>query len=166
MEPEDHKYANGKLLGLINESGQVADYKINVQKSFAFLYTNNERSERDTQETIPFTITYLGINLPEQTKDLHSKNYKIFMKETDKDTNRWKDIQCQQIGRLNNIKPSILPKLMYRFNAIPTKIPVGFCRKSTTDSKINIEMQLFVIAKRTLKKKKVGGRMLPNFRTY
>ena len=115
MEPEVHKYANGKLLGLINESGKVSDYKINVQKSFAFLFTNNERSERDTQETIPFTITYLGINLPEQTKDLHSKNYKIFMKETEKDTNRWKDIQCQQIGRLNNMKMTVLPKAIYRF---------------------------------------------------
>ena len=83
-----------------------------------------------------------------------------------KDPNIWRDIPYSLTGRLNNIKPSILPKLMYRFNAIPTKIPAGFCRKSTTDSKINIEMQLFVIAKTTLKKKKVGGRMLPNFRTY
>ena len=54
---EDHKYANKNPLGLISESGKVAGYKINVQKSFVFLYTNNERSERDIQEIIPFTIT-------------------------------------------------------------------------------------------------------------
>ena len=59
-----------KLLELINEFGEVAGFKINAQNSLAFLYTNNERSERETKETIPFTIAtkrikYLGINLPE-----------------------------------------------------------------------------------------------------
>ena len=59
--------------------------QINTQKSVAFLYTNNKRSEREIQETIPFTITskrikYLGINLPKETKDLYSKHYKMLMK--------------------------------------------------------------------------------------
>ena len=74
-----------KLQELINEFGKTAGYKINSQKSIAFLYTNNERSERDIQEIIPFTITskrikYLGINLPKETKDLYSKHYKMLMK--------------------------------------------------------------------------------------
>ena len=72
---ENPKNANRKLLELINEFGKVAEYKINTQKSVAFLYTNNKRSKKETQETVPFTSTskttkYLGINLPKAAKDL------------------------------------------------------------------------------------------------
>ena len=72
------KNATRKLLELINEFGKVAGYKINVQKSLAFLYTNNERSEREIKETIPFTtatkrIKYLEINLPKEVKYLYQK---------------------------------------------------------------------------------------------
>ena len=72
---ENPKDATRKLLELINEFGKVAGYKINVQKSLAFLYTNNEESEREIKETLPFTIAtkrikYLGINLPKEAKDL------------------------------------------------------------------------------------------------
>ena len=71
----------------------MTGYKINTQKSVAFLYTNNKRSEREIKETIPFTITskrikYLGINLPKETKDLYSNSYKTLMKEIEDDTNR------------------------------------------------------------------------------
>ena len=95
---ENPKDATRKLLELINEFGKVAGYKINTQKSVAFLYTNNERSEREIKETILLTITskrikYLGINLPEEAKALLSKNYKMLMKEIKDDTNRWKDIR-------------------------------------------------------------------------
>ena len=77
---ENPKDATRKLQELINESGKLAGYKINAQKSLAFLYTNNERSEREIKETIPFTIAtkrkkYLGINLPKEIKDLYSENY-------------------------------------------------------------------------------------------
>ena len=70
---ENPKYSTRKLLDVIDEFGKVAGYKINTQKSIAFLYTNNERSEREIRETIPFTITskrikYLGVNLPKETK--------------------------------------------------------------------------------------------------
>ena len=89
---ENPKDATRKLLDLINEFGKGAGYKINTQKSVVFLYTNNERSERESKETIPFTITskrinYLGINLPKETKD---ENYKTLMKEIKDDTNKWK----------------------------------------------------------------------------
>ena len=119
--PED---STRKLLELIHEFGKVAGYKINSQKSKAFLYTNNERAENEIREAIPFTITskriqYLGVNLPKETKDLRSENYNTLMKEIKEDTNRWKDIPCSWIGRLSIIKMTILPKAIYRFNAIP-----------------------------------------------
>ena len=96
---ENPKDATRKLRELINEFGKVAGYKINAQKSLAFLYTNNERSEREIKETIPFTIAtkrikYLGINLPKDAKDLYSEYYKILMKEIKDDTSRWRAIPC------------------------------------------------------------------------
>ena len=83
---ENPKDATSKLLEFINGFGQVAGNKISTQKSVAFLYTNNENSEREIQEMAPFTITskiikYLGINLPKETKDLYSENSKMPLKE-------------------------------------------------------------------------------------
>ena len=88
---DNPKDTTRKLLELINGFGKVAAYKINAQKSLAFLYTNNERSQREIKETIPFTIAtrrikYLGINLPKETKDLYSENYTTLMKEIKDDT--------------------------------------------------------------------------------
>ena len=82
-----------KLLELISEFSKVSGYKINTQKSLAFLYTNNEYSEREIKESIPFTIAtkrikYLGINLPKETKELYTENYKTLMKEIKDDINR------------------------------------------------------------------------------
>ena len=94
---ENPKNATRKRLELINEIGKAAGYKINLQKSLAFLYTNEEKSEREIKETLPFTIAtkrikYLGINLPRETKDLYAENYKTLMKEIKDHTNRWRDI--------------------------------------------------------------------------
>ena len=77
---ENPKDSTRKLLELINEYSKVAGYKINTQKSLAFLYTNNEK-EKEMKETIPFTIAmkrikYLGVYLPKETKDLYIENYK------------------------------------------------------------------------------------------
>ena len=82
-----------KLLTLINEFSKVTGYKISTQKSLAFLYTNNEKSEREIKESIPFTtatkrIKYLGINSPKETKELYTENYKTLMKEIKDDINR------------------------------------------------------------------------------
>ena len=85
---ENPKDSIRKLLELINEFSKVAEYKINTQKSLAFLCTNNEKSERESKESIPFTIAtnrikYLGINLPKETKELYTENY-----DTDKRNQR------------------------------------------------------------------------------
>ena len=90
---ENPKDSIRKFLELISEFSKVAGYKINTQKSFAFLYTNNEKSEREIKESIPFTIAtkrikYLGINLLKETKELYTENYKILMKEIKDDLNR------------------------------------------------------------------------------
>ena len=97
----------------------------------AFLYTNNELSERESQRTIPFKIAseriiYLEINLSKEVKDLYSENYKTLMKEIEDDTKKWKDIQCSWTGIINIVKITTVPKASYRFNAIPVKIHMTF----------------------------------------
>ena len=82
---ENPKDSIRKLLEQLNEYSKVAGYKINTHKSLAFLYTNNEKTEREIKETIPFTIAtkrikYLAINLPKETKDIYIENYKTLMK--------------------------------------------------------------------------------------
>ena len=97
-------------------------------ESKAFLYINNETSETEIREKIPFDIAtrkiqYLGINLTKEVKDLYSENYTTLKKETKEDTNKWKHIPCSWIGRINIIKVAILLKAIYRFNAIPINVP-------------------------------------------
>ena len=91
---EKHKDSIRKLLELVSEFSKVSEYKINTQKSVAFLYTNNEKSENEIKESIPFTtattrIKYLGISLPKETKELYTENYKTLMKEIKDDINRY-----------------------------------------------------------------------------
>ena len=98
---ENPKASTRKLLTLLNEFSKVAGYKINTQKSLAFLYTNNEKTERKVKETITFTIStkwikYLGIYLPKETKDLYIENYKTVVKEIKEDTNRWRNIPVHE----------------------------------------------------------------------
>ena len=112
---ENTKDSTRKLLELINEYSKVARYKINTQKSLASLYANNEKTEREIKEAIPFTIAtkkikYLGVYLPREMKDLYIQNYKTVMKEIKEDTNRWRNIPCSLIGRINIMKMTLLPK--------------------------------------------------------
>ena len=90
---ENPKDSIRKLLELISECNKVVGYKISTQKSLAFLYNINEKSEREIKESILFTIAtkrikYLGINLPKETKELYTENYKTLMKEIKDDINR------------------------------------------------------------------------------
>ena len=116
LSVENPKDTTRKLLELINEYSKVVRCKINTQKSLAFLYTNNEKTEREIKETIPFTVAkkrikYLGIKLPKETKDLYIENYKTLSpREIKEDTNRWRNISCSWIRRINIVKMSILPK--------------------------------------------------------
>ena len=108
------------LLDLISKFGKTAGYKVNIQKSKAFLYTNNETSDTEIRKKIPFAVAtrkikYLGMNLTKEVKHLYSGNYRTLKKETEEDTNKWKHMSCSWIGRINIIKMSILPKIICKF---------------------------------------------------
>ena len=142
---ENTKDSIRKLLELISEFSKVAGYKINTQKSLAFLYTNNEKSEREIKESIPFTtatkrIKYLGINLPKETKELYTENYKTLMKEIKDGINRWRDIPCSWAGGINIVKMTILPNSVYRFSRLQITNGI-FHRTRTKNFTVQMETQ-------------------------
>ena len=105
---ENPKDSTQKLLELINEFSKIAGYKINIQKSGAFLYTNNERSERECKKKEK--KKNLGINLSKEVKNLFTENYKTLIKEIENDSKKWKDIHALVLEELILLKWPYYPK--------------------------------------------------------
>ena len=143
-----------------------------MQKSQAFLYTNNRLKESQIKNELPFTmatkrIKYVGIQLTKNVKDLFKENYKPLLNKIRENTNRWRNIPCSWLGRINIVKMAILPKVIYKFNAILIKLPMTFFKeleKNTLNFVWNQKRACTV--KKILSKKNTVDFALLDFKLY
>ena len=170
---EDPMVSAQNFLNHISNFREVSGYKINVQKSQTFLYTNKRQIESQIKSELPLTIAikrikYLRIQLTKDIKDFFKENYKSLLNEIREDTNRWKNISCSWLGRINIMKRAILPKVIYKFNAILIKLQITFFTvlEKTTTNFIGNQKRAHIAKTILSKNNKARGITLPYFKLY
>ena len=125
------------------------------------------KNQKEIKESISFTtatkrIKYLGINLSKEKKELYTENYKTIKKEIKDNINRWRDIPCFLVGRINIVKMSKLPNSIYRFNAIPVNLPMAFFTELEQNFMIHMETQKTPESQSSLEKEEWNWRNQPS----
>ena len=132
--------------------------------NFYILKMKNQKGKLRNQSHSPRRrIKHLEINLPKEAIELYIENYKTLMKEIKENINRWRDISCSWVGRINIVKMTILPNTIYRFNVIPVKLPMKiFHRTRTKNFTIHMEIQKTLNSQSSLEKEEWSWRNQPS----